>query len=356
MIKTLSPYYKNIPWELFYNETTPTGIYAEKYLLNVYVWRGLKSSVPDLATVQIENINPLGRTDSTDVNISRFINDFPEIKLPVREFTGLNSADSMVWVKTEVIYYIKGIAQAPKLAETKGAVKGYTYAIEGPNKSTPENNYLATTVEQKVSRKGTYLCSFLGNETEDYTISLKSKTYNKTFTVTKTPNTINLISNLTIKVEQFDGEFIEIYKDDILMNTLLITDEPTFNPIDLVFLNKEGQLQSITFFKEKITKLKVEREGYESSFGQPINGVHQYKDYNVNGRESFSMNSGFVKEDNNEVFTQLLLSRTVWELKDGVYIPLNLGTSEIEYKSRFKDRLINYKIDFKYSFSKINNI
>ena len=68
------------------------------------------------------------------------------------------------------------------------------------------------------------------------------------------------------------------------------------------------------------------------------------------------MNSGFIKEDENEIMTQFLLSEKVWNLKDGVYIPVNLGTETLEYQTRQKDRLINYKIDFKYSFNKINNI
>ena len=128
-----------------------------------------------------------------------------------------------------------------------------------------------------------------------------------------------------------------------------------FEPIDIVFQNKEGQHQSITFFKEKINTLKIERESYESFNGQPKDGLHQFKDYNVNGQESFSINSGWVKEDNNEVFTQLLLCNVVWQIKDGLYIPINLGTETIEYKSHNKDVLINYKIDFKYSYYKINN-
>jgi hypothetical protein len=351
MIKTLSPYYKNIPWEYL-----DSGNYATKYVLNIYVWNGLKADVPANPTIEQENINPLGRTDSTDINISRFINGLLNINLPIQTTTALTDANSMVWVKTEVIYYINGVAQSPELEETTSAVKGYTYGIEGSNISTPANNYLATTIEQKVSKTGVYLFSFLASETVSTVITLAGETITKTLTKTASTNSIDLIQSVYVKASEFDGNYIEISKDGVLINTLLVTDEPTFDPIDLVFANKEGQLQTVTFFKEKITKLNIDRENYEGSAGQPLRGVHQYKDYNVNGRESFTMNSGFVREDNNEIFTQLLLSRRVWQLKDSVYIPLNLGTNDIEYKSRYKDRLINYKIDFKYSFSKINNI
>jgi len=67
------------------------------------------------------------------------------------------------------------------------------------------------------------------------------------------------------------------------------------------------------------------------------------------------MNSGFVSETMNETFKQLMLSERVWSYKDGVYTPLKLGSKTLEYKSRQKDRLINYEIEFEYAFNEINN-
>ena len=65
MILTRSPYYKNIAWD----------ISAEKYILQIYVWSGLKASVPVEPTYEVENKNPLGRSGISKVNISNFIND-----------------------------------------------------------------------------------------------------------------------------------------------------------------------------------------------------------------------------------------------------------------------------------------
>lgn len=351
MIKTLSPYLINIPWLSPSSDTTP-----DKYVLNVYVWSGLKADVPTLPTYEQENSNPLGRLGSTDVNISRLINGFINVPIIADTTTSLNDASSLIWVKTEVIYYIGGVAQSPEFVNIDSAIRGYGYGIEGTNTSTPVNGYLATTSEQKVYKDGVYIFAFLASESMSTVIRLQSESVTKTLTKIATTDSDELVQSVFIDVSEFDGEYVEIYKDDVLINTLLITDEPRYTPIDLAFINKEGQIQTVTLFKEKVSKLNVNRSSYESSNGQPINGVHQFKNYNVNGQESFSINSGFVKEDNNEVFTQLLLSDKVWQVKDGVYIPLNLGTDNIEYKTRNKDILINYKIDFKYSFNKINNI
>jgi len=351
MIKSLSPYYKNIPWSSPSGGGTP-----DKYILNIYIWNSLKSVVPGVPSYEIENINPLGRTGITKVDISKYVNSILNTDVVTNTTTSLNNGNSLVWVKTEVIYYIAGVAQSPELVEIESAIKGYGYGLEGEN-PTLNNNDLTTRIEQKVSKDSVYLFPFLASETVSTVIKIQSENVTKTLTKTATTSSIELAQSCYIKVSEFyPDEWIEIYKDDVLINTLLITEEPRYSPIDVVFLNKEGALQTLTFFKEKIESLKTESETYESSSGQPLDGVHQFKNYNVNGKTSFSVNSGFVKEDNNEIFKQLFLSSLIWQIKDNVYIPLNIESKSLEYKSRQKDRLINYKVNFSYSFNEINNI
>ena len=347
MIKTLSPHYKTIPWM-----SPSSGTLPDKYIMNIYIWEGLKASVPGVTTYEQENINPLGRTGDSHVNISRFINDFLTTSLITNSTTSLNDANSLVWIKTEIIYYIGGVAQSPEFIEIESALKGYGYGMEGENPTIPINNYLATTAEQKVSPNSTYLFSFLASETVDTVIKLNTLELTKTATTDST----ELVQSVYVKVSEFDTDYIEIYKDDILITTLLVTDEPRYTPIDIAFLNKEGQLQTITFFKKKIDKIKTDSEEFESSIGQPLDGIHQFRTYNVNGQETFKINSGFVIEDNNEIFKQLLLSTKIWQIENNIYIPLNIKTSSLEYQSRQKDRLLNYSIEFAYSFNEINNI
>ena len=351
MIKTLSPFYKNIPWL-----SPSSGIAPDKYILNIYIWSGLKASVPIVPNYEIENINPLGRVGSSKVDISRFIKGFLTDNLITNTTLSLNDGNSLVWVKTEVIYYINGVAQSPEFEEIDSAINGYSYGIEGENPQLNANNDLITRIEQKVSLNSIYLFPFLASETESTEITIQSENVTVNLTKTATTDSNELVQVVYIKCNEFDGDYIEIYKDELLINTLLLTDEPKYTPLDIVFKNKQGQLQTLTLFKEKIDKLNIESETYESSSGQPLNGVHQFNDYNITGRTSFSVNSGFVKEDNNEIFKQLFLSSKIWNLKDGVYIPLNLDGKSLEYKSRNKDRLINYKLDFKYSYNEINNI
>ena len=138
--------------------------------------------------------------------------------------------------------------------------------------------------------------------------------------------------------------------------TLLIQDECRFTPLDIAFINKEGGLQFMTFFKAKTESLEVTSEEFEADRGQPLFGNHQYVTYNVQGNSKFKMSSGFVDESMNETFKQMLLSERVWSFDGTTYTPLKLGSTSIEYKTRQKDRLINYEIEFEYAFNEINNV
>jgi hypothetical protein len=165
-----------------------------------------------------------------------------------------------------------------------------------------------------------------------------------------------MVQNLWIDVaDALDDDYIEIVFNGVT-TTLLITDECRYTPYDIAFKNKDGALQIVTMFKARKEELSVTKEEFESDRWQPINGNHQFVKFNVQGREKFKINSGFVKEAMNETFKQLLLSESCWHLLNGNYIPLNVASSSLQYKTRAEDRLINYELEFDYAYNEINNI
>lgn len=165
-----------------------------------------------------------------------------------------------------------------------------------------------------------------------------------------------VVQNVWVNVsEALADEYIEIVFNGVT-TTLLITDECRYTPIDIAFENKDGGLQFLTFFKAKSESLNVTNEEFEGDRGQPADGNHQFVKFNVQAREKFKVNSGFVKEVMNETFKQLLLSERVWMLADDIYTPLNVASKTLEYKTRQKERLINYEIEFEYAYNEINNI
>jgi hypothetical protein len=165
-----------------------------------------------------------------------------------------------------------------------------------------------------------------------------------------------MIQNVWVNVaEATTDTYIEIVFNGVT-TTLLITDECRYTPIDICFQNKEGALQFMTFFKARTDSLSVTNEEFEGDRGQPLDGNHQYVKFNVQGKSKLKVNSGFIEESMNETVRQLLLSERVWMYSNEIFTPLNVAGKSLEYKSRQKDRLINYEIDFDYAFNEINSI
>lgn len=187
-------------------------------------------------------------------------------------------------------------------------------------------------------------------------ISYPDLQINESFETNATDESSELIKYVWVNVADATTDtYIEVVYNGVT-KTYYIEDECKHTPIDIFFINKEGTQQSIAFFKERKNSLSITSSEYESDTGQPLNGNHQYKKYNVQGREDFKMNSGFVEESNNETFTQLFLSEKVWVLEGGNMIPINLKSKSLEYKTQQKDKLINYEVSFEYAYNKINNI
>jgi hypothetical protein len=187
-------------------------------------------------------------------------------------------------------------------------------------------------------------------------ISYPNENLNESIAVPTSIDSTEMVQNIWINVsEAGDDEYIEVtYNEQTI--TLLITDECRYTPIDIAYQNKEGAIAFMPFFKAKIESLSVEKENFESDRGQASDGFHQFVDFNVQGKTKYSINSGFVKEEMNEIIKQMMLSERICEFVGGNYIPLVIKSSSVEYKTRQKDRLINYTIEFEYAFNEVNNV
>lgn len=186
-------------------------------------------------------------------------------------------------------------------------------------------------------------------------ISYPNNTINESINEGTSLDSSELVKYIWIDVaEAINEEYIEVtYNGETI--TLLITDECRYTPIDIFYQNKEGALASFTFFKKSVESLDVTSEMFEADRGQPNTGAHQFVTYNVQGKSKFSVNSGFINEEQNEVIKQMLLSEKLWKYENDVFIPLRIATKSLEYKTQTNDTLINYNVQFEYAFNEINN-
>jgi len=159
----------------------------------------------------------------------------------------------------------------------------------------------------------------------------------------------------TVRVEGTDG------LQEIKITTV---DECKYEPKKVTFVNRFGVLQDMFFFKKSVEKMNVKKESFKAntrnSLAQFSTSSHVNRDFNLVAKESITLSSGYLSEEYNEVFRQLMLSEKVWvtNVNDTAVqvLPINVKTSDITYKTSLNNKLVEYTIEFDNSFDTINNI
>lgn len=165
----------------------------------------------------------------------------------------------------------------------------------------------------------------------------------------------NTCFNTFAESEDSTIDTIDLIRGGIVQETILVNNisecRYTYNTIK--FYDRNGYLQQVYMYKVSKEEISVRKDSYSSIMGAAYSvEKHQIRDYNTIAIESISLNSGFVGEEQNDVFRQILLSEFVW-VDDK---PVTVKTNSFRYKKHVNNRLINYSLDFEYSNNVINNV
>ena len=344
MIKTLSTYKLTVP---FTNPTT--SVVASSYTVKLFVWNGSKLAVPTLPIYSITKPNPTLSNGQDVIDISRLINDFIDwnFEYPIIS-NGIENANVAVWTKWEISY-----SDTPTIAsinETNLCLKGYGFTTEGVNPQLSSNTLLVDNDEHKISYNGIYVFPILLSETIFFAYLVRSFPSNTVLSNVNLPATNNsneLVKNIVITptIATSQDKYITIFLSTGAEVTLLYETECKYKPLQIVFQNRNGVAETMTFFKSKKDSISVTKENYENDI---------FYQYNVNSKGKFEINTGFVTEDKNENIKQLLLSEKTYALINAKAVPILVDTKSLELKTRVNDKLINYKIDFSYAFNDIS--
>lgn len=160
MIRTLSPYYINIPW------VAPSTNIATRVLIKIYIWNGLKSNVPDNATYEVTKDNALETDQHFKINISNWIKDFIPLDV-VSVSDSTSNGNNQWWVKIETIYTTETESDFtnPSNQTIKLFCKGYNYGMEGENAEATEG-FLVPILDYKVARNTVFTIPYLIPATE----------------------------------------------------------------------------------------------------------------------------------------------------------------------------------------------
>lgn len=201
------------------------------------------------------------------------------------------------------------------------------------------------------------------------------------------------VPNLTayMRDEQISGvgnpEDMDWYKIEVLSGTetldtrtFYLTEEPKHTPVHLAFINKFGMWDYVTFFKTSTEDYSVQSEMFKRNTGAIVNNKYtidkadgQYRKYNIKGKKSKTLNTGWVGEDYADIMKELILSDHVvvlsddrsvtgsgtGEQRDYTYtqnpVAVNVVTNSLSLQKHINDRLINYSITVEYAFDDLNN-
>ena len=131
--------------------------------------------------------------------------------------------------------------------------------------------------------------------------------------------------------------------------------EPRYTPVMIDFVNKFGYWQREFFYKASTNKISVQKDDYNllQSDINPYNTIEgQKKQFNANGTETITVNTGYVKETFNETIQQIMLSEKI--LIDS--LPAKLNTNSVDKIKGVNKKLISYTLNFEFLYSTINNV
>jgi hypothetical protein len=131
--------------------------------------------------------------------------------------------------------------------------------------------------------------------------------------------------------------------------------EPKYDPVQVAFINRFGVADFITFFKRSDTRGNFTQDSYQKSiyndgFTTPSLEVGKYQSYNVNSRNTLTLNTGFVDQDYDETIEDILMSEYVAVYTNSNWVSAVPNRGSIEYQKNVNTKLINYTMSFDFGF------
>jgi hypothetical protein len=352
--------YSRSPYFITVNESTQVGSKIELRL-----WNGSGYAPTDATYTFSKAISSSTQTENT-YNISPFVKEYIDNVAPIYT-SGDTDSDSM-WVNVEVKRFKETSVGTYSLLDTTTylGTNGYTQFLDGYNYTNASNTFMLLSDNTKEIRyditKSIPYVNVLISPTEGDTIEAVYKDLRgrneltEEYTATKGMIKIPLT---TTNVKYNKGNTLDIVYtsgEDVTTYSYKVTPvcEPKYEPVICSFINRFGGWQFLTFFKAQTNNINVKGStfnllqdsiNYNTSKGQS-------KSFNINGKQSVKLSSGFVPENYSDLIQDLLLSETV--LLDGK--PAEVKTQATTLKTSLMDKNINYEIEFDYAFNLINNV
>ena len=138
--------------------------------------------------------------------------------------------------------------------------------------------------------------------------------------------------------------------------------EPKYQPVTVDFINRYGSWSRIFFQKAKRRSIEVTTSQYKfnpKELPWTPQDIRQSQEFNINGKESIKLNTGWVNDGYAEVLQQLMFSEKIlicdYENNQD-YAPVKVKTKSLEKQTGLNNGMMNYTLDFEFAYDMINNV
>ena len=138
--------------------------------------------------------------------------------------------------------------------------------------------------------------------------------------------------------------------------------EPKYKPVAVDFINRYGSWSRVFFQKVNKRSVEIKTNEYKfnpSSLPYVSEDIRQYKEFNINAKETIKLNTGWVNDNYADVLQELLLSERVTLLDydyNADYNPVKVKSKSLQKQTGLNDGMMNYELDFEFAYDMINNV
>ena len=330
------------------------------------------TSVPSDPTYTLSKKSPSASQLRTDYNISQYIREF------IETISSFDSPETL-FANVKVKRYKETTADTYTLLTTEDyiGVNGYSLYSQGINAGdTGEKFYVLANSNIQIQYNQDSSSSqwpqinvavdFTTNSSSKVVASYKDLNGRNEVVVNYNFDDYDQVTVLKIPIKTSSAKFdngntvtLKYMPDGSTVElqytfTVKPICESKYTPVICQFINRFGGWQYLTFFKAQSNSINASSTSYnllpDSIDYNPKRP--QSASFNINGKQSIKLNTGWVPENYSELIQDILLAETI--LLDDT--PVEIKTQSSEIKTSLKDKNINYEIEFEYAFNLINNV
>jgi hypothetical protein len=336
---------------------TPTVLF-DQIIMNLYLYKGHKTTdKPILPNYTLSKIVVYAGQPKIAIEISKIVNDFIKNNYTPTLGGGSNTTSSKdsTWIYAEMtmkylgepVYYIN---------QTLHALDGFGYHTELAN-PTINTNVLSSITKHTFYNGSAYPLYFKTKNLTTITVNGVSVPF--TYSQNYSNQIIGMVNIGAYASTTSTFNAVFVYSTGTETHTFEVKEECKYPVINCIFKNKFGFWQNIPF--NKLSKKTIDFESQDfmpivSSFGTYNLNAHNKKTFLNNGKEKVTVNTDFIEEHYNELFKELMLSEFVYLEENGQVLPVNLVKKSFEKKTKLINKLIQYSMDFEYSFDLMNTV